>query len=415
MPSKSILLIITGSIAAYKSLELIRQLKDKNIAVTCVLTEGGARFITPLACASLTGNPVHGDLFSLKDEIEMGHIQLSRKHNLILVAPASADILAKMAHGLADDLASAILLATDKQVIVAPAMNIRMWQNPATQRNIGQLKKDGISFVGPSAGSLACGEEGEGRMAEPSEITGVVQAFLETGGDRRAGARPLKGLKAIVTSGPTIEAIDPVRYIANRSTGKQGHAIATALEMFGAEVTLVSGPTALSDPQGIRVVHVESAREMLDACEKALPADIAICAAAVADWRATDIMPQKIKKKPGEDMAFTFMENPDILECLGKKRTNRPRLIIGFAAETENIVKNAKRKRERKGCDWMLANDVSGGAVFGKDENTIHFIAGEKVENWPTLSKTEIAHRLAQRIGEYFRDNKTKKSRLRLA
>ncbi len=345
----------------------------------------------------------------------MGHIRLAREHDLIAVAPASADILAKMALGLADDLASALLLATDKPVVVAPAMNVRMWQNPATQRNIRQLKQDGIGFIGPSAGSLACGEEGEGRMAEPAEIVGVVQAFMETGGDRRAGARPLKGLKAIVTSGPTLEAIDPVRYIANRSTGKQGYAIAAALEMLGAEVTLVSGPTALPSPEGVNIIRVESAREMLEACEKALPADIVVCAAAVADWRAADIMPQKIKKKPGEDMAFTFMENPDILECLGKKRTNRPRLIIGFAAETENVVKNARRKRERKNCDWMLANDVSGGAVFGKDESTIHFIAGGEVEDWPTLSKIEIAQRLAVRIGEHFKGNKNKKTNLRLA
>lgn len=405
---KSVLLIVTGSIAATKVPELIRLLKDKSIDVTPVLTEAGGYFISPLTLASLSGNKVYSELFSVDEETEMGHIQLSRKADLIVVAPATANTLAKMAQGISDDLASTILLATDKPVLVVPAMNVRMWEHPATQRNVATLRKDGVVFVGPSKGALACGEEGYGRMSEPSEVVEEITRFY----DFKKLGRPLAGKKALVTSGPTVEAIDPVRYIANRSSGKQGHAIAAALKMLGAEVTLVSGPTALADPVGVKMVKVESAREMLDACYKALPVDIAVCAAAVSDWRSSNLSEQKIKKSakktikgPEDPLTFTFMENPDILECLSKHGDKRPALVVGFAAETEQVIKNAKAKMQRKGCDWILANDVSGGTVFGSDDSTIHFIGMDNEEQWPLMSKKDVAFSLASKVSDYFNED----------
>ncbi|NDF12144.1 MAG: bifunctional phosphopantothenoylcysteine decarboxylase/phosphopantothenate--cysteine ligase CoaBC [Proteobacteria bacterium] len=401
---RSVLLIVTGSIAATKVPELIRLLKDKAMDVTAVLTEAGGYFISPLTLASLTGKRVYSELFSIDEETEMGHIQLSRKSDLIVVAPATANTIAKMAQGISDDLASTILLATDKPVLVVPAMNVRMWEHPATQRNVQTLRKDGVVFVGPSKGALACGEEGHGRMVEPSEIVDEIQRFY----DFKKLGRPLQGKKALVTSGPTVEAIDPVRYIANRSSGKQGHAIAAALKALGADVTLVSGPTALPDPVGVKMVKVESAREMLDACYKALPVDMAVCAAAVSDWRSSNLSEQKIKKpakksmKPEDMLTFTFMENPDILECLGKHGDKRPQLVVGFAAETENVVKNAKAKMQRKGCDWILANDVSGGSVFGSEDTEIHYITVDGEEHWPLMSKRDVAFTLASRMSDYF-------------
>ncbi len=399
---KSVLLVITGSIAAYKSLELMRGLKEQGVSVTCVLTKAAEQFVTPLTCASVSGNKVYTDLFSLTDETEMGHIELSRKNDLIVVAPATADILAKMAHGFADDLASTLLLATDKPVLVAPAMNVRMWEHPTTRRNVEQVRQDGAFFVGPEKGEMACGEYGMGRMAEPEQIVPEILRYYEY---NRLG-RPLAGMKALVTSGPTMEAIDPVRYIANRSSGKQGHAIAESLKRLGAEVTLVTGPTHITDPVGVKVMKVESARQMLEACYKALPCDVAICAAAVSDWRSSNVLEQKIKKSGGaEDLTFTFMENPDILECLAKHQGSRPKLVVGFAAETEALIINARAKLEKKGCDWILANDVSGGSVFGKDETSIHFITNDTVEDWPEMNKKDVATRLAVKVAEHFEEN----------
>jgi phosphopantothenoylcysteine decarboxylase/phosphopantothenate--cysteine ligase len=397
---KKILLIISGSIAAVKSHDLIRRLRDNGHEVTCVLTHSGEKFVTPLSLSSLSGNKTYTNMFSLDDEVEMGHIQLSRAADLVLVAPASANILAKMGNGLCDDLASTLLLATDKQVMVAPAMNVRMWEHPATVRNVKQIRKDGIRVITPGKGKLACGEEGEGRMAEPEQIVSIIEAYFEG----LPEGLPLKGKKALVTSGPTVEAIDPVRYIANRSSGKQGYAIAEMLASFGAEVTLVSGPTQLTKPAGVKFVQVESAREMLDSCMKMLPVDIAVCAAAVADWRASEFSDEKIKKGD-DDQTFTFMENPDILECISHD-SRRPELVIGFAAETGDLEKNAVEKRDRKGCDWILANDVSGGKIFGEDETNIHFVTGEAPEDWGTMSKRKTAHTLANKIGEYFEEQK---------
>lgn len=400
---RSVLLVVTGSIAAVKSLELIRLLKDRGVNVTCVLTKNAEQFITPMSCAALSGNKVYTELFSLTDEVEMGHIKLSRENDLIVVAPASANMLAKMAHGFADDLASTILLATDKPVMVAPAMNVKMWEHKATQRNVSQLKSDGIAFVGPNKGDLACGEEGFGRMAEPEEIAAEIQKFLLNNGDRRSKSGLLSGFTALVTSGPTIEAIDPVRYITNRSSGKQGHAVANALAKLGADVTLIAGPTNLADPKNVKTIHVESAREMLDACEKALPVDIAVCAAAVADWGVPEISRQKIKKSgKNEALTFTFAENPDILVSLSKSRADRPKLVIGFAAETEHVIENARVKLEQKGCDWIVANDVSDNKVFESDENTVHVISKNTQENWPKQTKNEVAGKLAEKIAEHF-------------
>lgn len=400
---KKILLIVTGSIAAVKIPELISRFKDRGYEVTCVMTKSAEEFVIPMSLASLSGNKVYQDLFSREDEEEMGHIQLSREADLLLVAPASANIMARMANGLCDDLASTLLLATDKQVMVAPAMNVKMWEHPATQRNTKQLERDGIRIISPEQGKLACGEEGQGRMAEPEVIVNIVEAYLEG----QPQGKPLKGKKVLVTSGPTVEAIDPVRYIANRSSGKQGYAIAEILASFGADVTLVSGPTNLSKPSDVKLIEVESAREMLDECIKVLPADIAVCAAAVADWRASEISGEKIKKGLGdEDQAFLFMENPDILECIAKHDSKRPELVIGFAAETEDLLDNAREKRLKKGCDWILANDVSGGKVFGEDSTKISLITEDNPENWGAMSKRKAALTLANKVSEYFEEEK---------
>jgi len=394
LQGRRILLIIAGGIAAYKSLDLIRRLRERGAQVRVVMTEGAQRFIMPLSAAALSGERVYSDLFSLTEESEMGHLRLASEADLVMVAPATADLLAKMAVGLADDLASATLLATTKPILVAPAMNTRMWENAATQANIATLEKRGIRRVGPEAGPLAEAESGMGRMAEPLAIVAAAERVLGAGG-------VLKGRRALVTSGPTHEAIDPVRYIANRSSGKQGHAIAAALVRLGAETVLVSGPTAEPDPPGATVVRVTSAREMLAACEKALPADVAVCAAAVADWRA-EAAPQKIKKKNGAPPPLKLVENPDILASLSKPGNRRPRLVVGFAAETENVVANARAKRQRKGCDWILANDVSPATgTFGGDDNTIHLVDADGVEDWPALSKHEVADRLARRIAAF--------------
>jgi phosphopantothenoylcysteine decarboxylase / phosphopantothenate---cysteine ligase len=394
LQGRRILLVIAGGIAAYKSLDLIRRLREQGALVRVVMTKGAQQFITPLAAASLSAETVYTDLFSLTEESEMGHLRLAGEADLVIVAPATADLLAKMAAGLADDLASTTLLATDKPILIAPAMNTRMWQNAATRANLALLESRGIARIGPNAGPLAEGETGMGRMAEPLEIVAAAEQML--------GGGALKGRRALVTSGPTHEAIDPVRYIANRSSGKQGHAIAAALARLGAETVLVSGPTAEANPPGVRVVHVESAREMLAACEKALPADIAVCAAAVADWRA-EAAPQKLKKKNGAAPALKLVENPDILASLSKPGNRRPRLVIGFAAETEKIIEHAREKRARKGCDWILANDVSpASGTFGGDANTIHVIDESGVEDWPPLAKRDVAERLAERIARFF-------------
>ncbi len=393
--TKRVLLIVSGGIAAYKSLELVRGLRKQGTGVRAILTNAGAQFVTPMSLASLSGDTVYDDLFSLTEESGMGHIQLSRDADLLVVAPASADIMAKMAHGLANDLATTALLATDKPILIAPAMNVRMWEHPATQANLGVLTSRGVLAVGPEEGDLACGEFGMGRMAEPETIVAAINGFFLNG-------ERLNGRHALVTSGPTHEAIDPVRYIANRSSGKQGHAIATALAALGARTTLVSGPTSLPDPPGVSVVRVQSARDMLDACEAALPADIAVCAAAVADWRSAGEAPEKMKKTAGEALApLALEENPDILRTLGAAGNRRPGLLIGFAAETENVIENATKKRISKGCDWILANDVSQATgTFGGDENTIHLVDQAGVENWPRLSKSAVADRLADRIAD---------------
>jgi phosphopantothenoylcysteine decarboxylase/phosphopantothenate--cysteine ligase len=402
-----ILLIITGSIAAVKSLDVIRELKAKKHNVTVVLTKGGEQFVTPMACAALSGNKVYQNIFSLADETEMGHIALSRNADVIAVIPATADFMAKMAHGLCDDLASTLYIASDKPTIIAPAMNVKMWEHAATKRNAKTLKKDGVTFIGPKSGSLACGEKGEGRMSEPYEIVAAIEKQLD-GNSATKITGPLAGLKALVTSGPTREKIDPVRYITNNSSGKQGHAIASALAMLGAEVTLVSGPTERKNPEGVKVIDVESAQQMFDACESALPMDIAVCTAAVADWRAACVSDQKIKKNKsktvtkGDDMTFKFEENPDILVSLSKHPRKRPKLVIGFAAESEHVVENARVKLEQKGCDWIVANDVMGGDVFDSDENTVHIISKKSQEDWPKLSKEHVAHRLAAKIAGHF-------------
>ena len=396
---KQVLLIIGGGIAAYKALELVRLLRKRGIAVRAVLTKAGEEFVTPLSLSALTEDKIYTDLFSLTDEAEMGHIQLSRSADLILVAPATADMLAKMRAGLAGDLASTLLLATDTPVLAAPAMNIRMWTHAATQENVTVLAERGISFIGPEEGDMACGEFGPGRMAEPAAIAEAVAVRLDP------APKPLAGKCAIVTSGPTYEPIDPVRYIANRSSGKQGHAIAAALAAAGAKVTLVTGPTREPDPAGVTVRHIETARQMLAGVEAALPANIAIFAAAVADWRVAEEATQKLKKESsGNIPALSMIENPDILKTVSRLDKNRPALVIGFAAETENLIAHGTEKRTRKGCDWVLANDVSPvTGTFGGDVNTIHLITGDGAEVWPTLTKKEVATRLAARITEHFR------------
>ena len=394
---KRILLIVAGGIAAFKSLDLIRRLRERGASVRCVLTEAGAKFVTPLSLQALTEDKVYSDMFSLTDESEMGHIQLSRDADLLVVAPATANVLARMTAGMADDLAATVLLATDKPVLAAPAMNVRMWTHAATVANVETLKKRGVTFVGPNEGAMACNEFGPGRMSEPLEIVAAIEALLTT-------EKPLAGRRALVTSGPTREALDPVRYISNHSSGKQGHAIAHALAQLGADVTLVSGPVVVPDPAGVRVVRVDSADQMLAACLAAGAVDVAVCAAAVADWKAAKPATAKIKKKAGaQPPALELAPNPDILATLSKPGAKRPGLVVGFAAETEDVVANAVEKRTRKGCDWIVANDVSPAkGTFGGERNTVHLISAKGVEDWPTLAKEEVALRLAGRIALHF-------------
>jgi phosphopantothenoylcysteine decarboxylase/phosphopantothenate--cysteine ligase len=405
--SRSILLIIGGGIAAYKCLELIRRLKDRGVSSRVILTKAGEQFVTPLSVSALAGERCFTDLFSLTDEADIGHIALARSTDLLVVAPATADLIAKMAAGQANDLATTALLATDKRVLIAPAMNPKMWEHPATRRNMAQLERDGVLVVGPNSGAMAeRGESGPGRMAEPMEILAAIEQALSSQTSPRAigflgrlpggaaGARPLAGQHVLITSGPTHEPIDPVRYIANRSSGKQGHAIAAAAAAAGAQVTLVSGPVAVPDPAGVTTIHVESAREMLAAVQGALPADIAIFAAAVADWRVADAAPEKMKKDGGALPALSLVENPDILATVAALTTGRPALVVGFAAETENVVAHAQAKLARKGCDLIVANDVGGTGVMGGESNTVHLVSRDGVETWPTLPKTEVASRL---------------------
>jgi phosphopantothenoylcysteine decarboxylase / phosphopantothenate---cysteine ligase len=394
LDGKRILLVISGSIAAYKALELTRLLRKAGATVHAVLTAGGARFVTREALAGITGQRVHDDLWAA--EAEIGHIRLARLPDLVVVAPASADLLAKLAHGLAGDLASTVLLATRAPVLVAPAMNPAMWEHPATQANIASLQARGVRLVGPAVGAMAEPECGPGRFSEPEEIFAAIAALLAPGARPHL---PLAGKHAIVTSGPTHEPIDPVRYIANRSSGKQGHAIATALAALGARVTLVSGPVHRPDPKDVTLVRVETARQMLAACEAALPADIAVMAAAVADWRVAQEAGQKLKKQPGTAAPILEMAlNPDILATLSH-HAQRPRLVVGFAAETEKVVQHAVEKRARKGCDWIVANDVSGD-VMGGDANTVHLVTARGVEDWPQMPKDQVAAKLAARIAE---------------
>jgi phosphopantothenoylcysteine decarboxylase / phosphopantothenate---cysteine ligase len=392
--TKSVLLIIGGGIAAYKSLELIRLLKARNIAVRTIMTRAAEQFVTPLSVASLTGEKVNTDLFSLTDEVEMGHIELSRAADLVVVAPATADLLAKMAQGLANDLASTALLATDKPVLVAPAMNVRMWLHAATQRNIRTLMNDGVHVTGPNEGEMACGEFGPGRLAEPAEILHAIESLLH------ADVKLLAGKRVLVTAGPTREPIDPVRFISNHSSGKQGYAIAAAAKAAGADVTLISGPVALAAPLGVKLVKVETAQDMLKATEEALPADIAIFAAAVADWRVSHAADEKLKKRPdGSVPSLSFTENPDILQSIALRKSKRPRVVVGFAAETEKVIEHARVKLAKKGCDLIIANDVShGNDVFGGDANTVHVVSKDDVETWPKMSKSEVAQRLVLKI-----------------
>jgi phosphopantothenoylcysteine decarboxylase/phosphopantothenate--cysteine ligase len=396
--AKRVLLIIGGGIAAYKSLDLVRRLKERGLAVRCIMTKAAEHFVTPLATGAIVGARVFTDLFDPAHEFDIGHIRLARETDLIVVAPATADLMAKLAGGHADDLATAVLLATTAKILLAPAMNPAMWANKATQRNLAQLIADGVALVGPGEGEMAeAHERGLGRMAEPLEIADAVEKQLT-----RASAQPLKGRHVLITSGPTHEPIDPVRYIANRSSGKQGHAIAAAAAAAGAAVTLVSGPVNLPDPPGVTTVHVESARDMLRAVERALPADVAIFAAAVADWRVAQAGEQKLKKAPGQATPeLALVENPDILSTIAHRRTQRPQLVIGFAAETENVAANAKAKLARKGCDWILANDVSPQTgIMGGDRNTIELVTADGVEPWPPQSKEEVAAMLIARIAK---------------
>ena len=394
MAEKRILLIVGGGIAAYKALELVRLARKSGLAVRPVLTPAGAQFVTPLSLSALAEDKVYGDLFSLTDEAEMGHIELSRSADLVVVAPATADLMAKAAAGLANDLASTTLLATDKPVLMAPAMNVRMWEHPATRRNLEILKADGVLFVGPDEGPMACGEFGEGRMAEPAAILGAIEAALAL-----EAIRPLAGRRAIVTAGPTAEPIDPVRVITNRSSGKQGFAIAGALAALGAEVTLVAGPVAQPTPPGVRRVDVETALEMLQACEAALPADVAVCVAAVADWRPQAQGTRKLKKGDDGPPPIALVENPDILATLSSSK-RRPKLVVGFAAETHDVEDHAVAKLQKKGCDWIVANDVSLPGVMGGDDNTVAIVSRQGVERWDRLSKGAVARKLAERIAE---------------
>ena len=388
---RSVLLIVGGGIAAYKSLELVRRLAERGIRTRAILTKAGAEFVTPLSLSALTGEKIYSELFDLTDEAQMGHIQLSRSADLVVVAPATADLMGKMASGLANDLASTTLLATDKKVLMAPAMNVRMWESASVKRNRAQLEKDGVLFVGPNDGEMACGEFGPGRMAEPLEIVAAIEQALGNG--------PLKGVRALVTAGPTFEPVDPVRFLANHSSGKQGYAIADALARAGAETTLISGPVSLAPPAGVKLTYVATARQMLAACEASLPADVLVMAAAVADWRPDIVANSKIKKSVDRVVPLIkLVENPDILATLAAHAA-RPRLVIGFAAETDDVVQNAVAKRARKGADWIIANDVAGD-VMGGDRNRIHIISETGIEDWPDMTKTEVGARLAQRIAE---------------
>ncbi|WP_405109969.1 bifunctional phosphopantothenoylcysteine decarboxylase/phosphopantothenate--cysteine ligase CoaBC [Phaeobacter sp. BS52] len=391
LANKRILLIIGGGIAAYKSLELIRRLQDQGAEVVPVLTKAGEEFVTPLSVSALAGQAVHRDLFDLTAEAEMGHIQLSRSADLLVVAPATADLMAKMANGHANDLASTLLLATDTPVLLAPAMNVRMWQHPATQRNLAALLADGITCVGPDEGGMACGEFGPGRLAEPDAIVAAITAKLTDG--------PLKGRRVVLTSGPTHEPIDPVRYIANRSSGAQGTALARALRDLGAEVVFITGPASVAPPEGVEVVAVETAQEMADAVSAALPADAGVFAAAVADWRVTSASDRKLKKSKDGLPVMEFAENPDILKTVSHLKEGRPGLVVGFAAETNDVVDNATAKRLRKGCDWIVANDVSPATgIMGGSENAVILISDAGAESWPRMDKSAVARKLADRI-----------------
>ena len=409
LDDKRILLIITGGIAAYKSLDLIRRLRERGARVRCVMTEGAQQFVTAMAAAALSEEPVFTDLWSLKEESEMGHIRLSREADLLLVAPASADFLARMAAGLANDLATTVLLATDKPVLTAPAMNLHMWSHAATRANVALLDGRGILRIGPGSGDLACGEVGSGRMAEPLEIVAAVEHFFSVGHADPA-ANPgrdsvgLHGFSALVTSGPTWEPIDPVRFLGNRSSGKQGHAIAAALAAAGADTVLVSGPSAEPVPPNVRLIRIETAQDLLHACVRTLPVDIAVCAAAVADWRVEHAAGQKLKKGEEGPPTLMLVENPDILHTLSQPSPNRPRLVVGFAAETDHVVAHARAKRLRKGCDWILANDVSADTgIFGGERSEIVLIDEAGEEAWPSATKTDIARRLVLRIAAHLK------------
>ena len=393
LASKRILLIIGGGIAAYKSLDLIRRLRERGADVTAVLTRAGSEFVTPLSVSALASEAVHTDLFDLTTEAEMGHIQLSRSADLVVVAPATADLMGKMAAGLANDLASTLLMATDKPVLLAPAMNVRMWDHPATQRNLSVLQGDGVSVVGPNEGDMACGEFGPGRMAEPLEIVAAIESALGDG--------PLTGRRILVTSGPTHEPIDPVRYIANRSSGAQGSAIGKALAALGAEVVFVTGPADVPPPTGVQVVRVQTAAEMYDAVHASMPVDVAIFAAAVADWRVTSAASHKLKKSKEGLPALELAENPDILAGVSQMKKGRPALVVGFAAETDDVLANAKAKRKRKGCDWIVANDVSPETgIMGGSENDVVLITADMSEDWPRMGKYAVAEKLAKRIAQ---------------
>lgn len=397
LPGKRILLIVGGGIAAYKALELVRRLRERGSAVRVVLTQGGTQFVTPLSFAVLSGEKAFTDLFDLKGEAEIGHIQLSREADLVVVAPATADLLAKMANGLASGLASTVLMATDKTVLVAPSMNVRMWEHPATMRNVATLRADGVRFVGPDEGDMACGEFGPGRMAEPEAIADAIERVLPS-----VHGVSLAGRHVLITAGPTYEPIDPVRYIANRSSGKQGHALARAAKDMGAKVTLISGPTNLPDMSGMTTIKVETAADMLDAALAALPVDVAICAAAVADWRVANQAAQKLKKEEGQGgLNLALARNPDILATLSAPGARRPTLVIGFAAETETIITHAQAKLSRKGADWIVANDVSPDTgIMGGDRTEVHLVSATGVEDWPAMSKDEMAARLLTRAAE---------------
>ncbi|RRN62594.1 bifunctional phosphopantothenoylcysteine decarboxylase/phosphopantothenate--cysteine ligase CoaBC [Caulobacter sp. 602-1] len=395
MSGKRVLLVVGGGVAAYKALLLTRLLRKAGVGVRPILTKAGAEFVTPLSLAALAEDKVYQELFSLTDEHEMGHIELSRSADLIVVSPATADLIAKAAHGLAGDLASTTLLATDKPVLMAPAMNVRMWLHPATQRNIATLKADGVAFVGPDEGAMACGEFGPGRLAEPEEIFASIMAMLEG-----SAARPLAGKRALVTAGPTFEPIDPVRGITNRSSGKQGFAIAEALAKLGAEVTLVAGPVAQPTPVGVKRIDVETARQMLAASQAALPADVGVFVAAVADWRVDEAFGTKLKKEKGGPPALTFVENPDILATLSATGPMRPKLVVGFAAETDHVEEHARAKLARKGCDWIIANDVTEPGVMGGGENAVLLITKDGLERWDRAAKDQVAAQIAQRIAD---------------